>query len=106
MLTAIVREDVGEEDVRDPPVGRYFYKLEVDPAEGQSGPYPVELVVKVSGKVIESSKPASDPEPAGSSDADDDGPSDIVLLAGGVGGIAVGLVAGGALAGTRRRRPA
>ena len=34
------------------------------------------------------------------------GPSDIVLLAGAIGGIAVGLVGGGALAGVRRRRPA
>ena len=104
VVTAIVRDDVGEDDVRDPPVGRLFYKLEVDPAEGQSGPYPVELAVRVTGDVIESSKP-SDAAPPASAD-DDDGPSDLVLLAGGVGGIAVGLVAGGALAGVRRRRPA
>jgi Ca-activated chloride channel homolog len=104
VLTAIVREDVGEDDLRNPPVGRYFYKLEVDPAEGQSGPYPVELAVRVTGKVIGASKPASDAAPPAS--ADDDGPSDLVLLAGGVGGIAVGLVAGGALAGAHRRRPA
>ena len=53
MLTAIVQDDVGEDDLRDPPVGRLFYKLEADPAPGQSGPYPVELAVRVTGKVIE-----------------------------------------------------
>jgi Ca-activated chloride channel family protein len=106
VLTAIVREDVGEDDLRDPPVGRFFYKLEVDPAEGQSGPYPVELAVRVTGKVLQASEPASsDAGPASGSSEKDDGPSDLVLLAGGVGGIAVGLVAGGAL-GARRRRPA
>ena len=40
VLTAVVKDDVGEEDLRKPPVGRLFYKLEVDPAPGQSGPYP------------------------------------------------------------------
>ena len=103
VLTAVVRDDVGEEDLRQPPVGRYFYKLEVDPSEGQSGPYPVELAVRVTGKVIGGSKP-SPTSPSGSEGNDDNGPSDLVLLAGGVGGIAVGLVAGGALAGARRRR--
>jgi Ca-activated chloride channel homolog len=105
VVTAIVRDDVGEDDLRDPPVGRYFYKLEANPAPGQSGPYPVELAVRVTGKVLEGPKP-SDSAPPGSSADDDDGPSDLVLLAGGIGGIAVGLVAGGALAGTRRRRTA
>ena len=107
VLTAIVTDDIGEDDLREPPVGRYFYKLEADPNQGQSGPYPVELAVRVTGKVIGASKPASDPEPAsGSSGGDDGGPSDIVLLAGGIGGIALGVVAGGALAGVGRRRPA
>ena len=45
MLTAIVQAPVEENDLRDPPVGRFFYKLEVDPAPGQSGPFPVELFV-------------------------------------------------------------
>jgi Ca-activated chloride channel family protein len=106
VLTAIVQHDIGEDDLRDPPVGRLFYKLEADPTPGQSGPYPVELAVRVTGKVIEDPKaPVSDPS-SGSSGADggDDGPSDIVLLLGGLGGIAVGVVGGGALAG--RRRPA
>ena len=40
VLTAIVQDDVGEDDLRDPPVGRFFYKLEADPAPGQSGPVP------------------------------------------------------------------
>ena len=43
---------VEENDLRDPPVGRFFYKLEVDPAPGQSGPFPVELFVRVTGEVI------------------------------------------------------
>ena len=43
---------MGEEDLRKPPVGRWFYKLEVDPAPGQSGPFPIELFVRVTGKVI------------------------------------------------------
>ena len=46
------------------------------------------------------SAPAADPE-AGD---DEEGASDLVLLAGGVGGIVVGLVAGGAAAGLGRRR--
>ena len=106
VLTAIVQDDVAEDDLRDPPVGRFFYKLEVDPAAGQSGPYPVELAVRVTGKVLGSSKTASDPGQASSSGGDDDGPSDVVLLAGALGGIAVGLLGGGALAGVRRGRPA
>ena len=52
VLTAVVKDDVGEEDLRKPPVGRWFYKLEVDPAPGQSGPFPIELFVRVTGKVI------------------------------------------------------
>lgn len=106
VLTAIVRDDVGEDDLREPPVGRLFYKLEVDPAPGQSGPYPVELAVRVTGKVIGGSKPAPEREAGASGSSGDDGPSDGVLLAGGLGGIVVGLVAGGALAGVGRRRPA
>ncbi len=103
VLTAIVQAPVEESDLRDPPVGRFFYKLEVDPAPGQSGPFPVELFVRVTGKVI-----GAPVAPSGSGAVDTsggDGPSDVVLLAGALGGIAAGLLAGGALAG-RRRRPA
>src|SRR5215207_7786891 len=107
VLTALVQDDVAEDDLRDPPVGRLFYKLEADPAEGQSGPYPVELAVRVTGKVLEDPKASgSDPSPASSGGDDDSGPSDVVLLAGGLGGIVVGLLGGGALAGVRRGRPA
>jgi Ca-activated chloride channel family protein len=110
VVTAIVKHDVGEDDLRDPPVGRLFYKLEADPAPGQSGPYPVELAVRVTGKVIEASSTASDPgqvsSPGGEAGDDEDGPSDVVLAAGGLGGIVVGLLGGGALAGIGRRRPA
>ena len=108
VVTAIVQQDVGEDDLRDPPTGRLFYKLEANPAPGQSGPYPVELAVRVTGKVIEEQPgPGSDEDgaPAPAS-ADDDGPGDVVLAAGGLGGILVGLLAGGALAGMGRRRPA
>ena len=52
VLTAIAETDVEEGDLRDPPNGRHFVRLEVDPAAGQSGPYPVELGVRVTGKVI------------------------------------------------------
>ena len=106
MLTAIIQHDVEEDDLREPPVGRMFYKLEADPAPGQSGPYPVELAVRVTGKVIGAPAADQDPDerPAADPEAGDDeeGASDIVLLAGGVGGIVVGLVAGGAAAGRRR----
>ena len=107
VLTAIVQAPVEENDLRDPPVGRFFYKLEVDPAPGQSGPFPVELFVRVTGKVIGAPVASSD-STAGSGAVDtfgggDDGPSDIVLLAGALGGIVAGLLAGGALAGWRRR---
>ncbi len=104
VLTAIVQAPVEESDLRDPPVGRFFYKLEVDPAPGQSGPFPVELFVRVTGKVIgapvaSSGSGAVDTSGGGG----DDGPSDVVLLAGALGGIVAGLLAGGALAGWRRR---
>ncbi len=106
VLTAIIQHDVEEDDLREPPVGRMFYKLEADPAPGQSGPYPVELAVRVTGKVIGAPAKEQDPDdrPAADPEAGDDeeGASDIVLLAGGVGGIVVGLVAGGAAAGRRR----
>jgi hypothetical protein len=108
VLTAIVQADVEEGDLREPPVGRLFYKLEADPAPGQSGPYPVELAVRVTGKVIGAPAAEQDPEerPAADPEAGDDeeGTSDLVLAAGGLGGIVVGLVAGGAAAGLGRRR--
>jgi Ca-activated chloride channel homolog len=108
VLTAIVQADVEEGDLREPPVGRLFYKLEADPAPGQSGPYPVELAVRVTGKVLGAPAAEQDPEerPAADPEAGDDeeGTSDLVLAAGGLGGIVVGLVAGGAAAGLGRRR--
>jgi Ca-activated chloride channel homolog len=105
VLTAIVQAPVEEDDLRNPPVGRFFYKLEVDPAPGQNGPYPVELVVRVTGKVIGKPVASSGSTSGGSAPtaSADDGPSDIVLLAGALGAIVVGLLAGGAVA---RRRPA
>ena len=57
VLTAIVQDDVGEDDLRDPPVGRLFYKLEADPTPGQSGPYPVELAVRVTGRCSRRRRP-------------------------------------------------
>jgi Ca-activated chloride channel family protein len=108
VLTAIVKADVGEDDLREPPNGRFFYKLEVDPTPGQSSPFPIELFVRVRGKVI--GAPAAPSGSSGAVDtstsAGDDGPSDVVLAAGGLGAIVAGLLAGGALAGMRRRRPA
>jgi Ca-activated chloride channel family protein len=105
VLTAIVKADVAADDLRDPPGGRFFYKLEVDPAPGQSGPYPVELFVRVRGKLIGAPATPSNPnEVTGAVDTADgggDGPSELVLAAGALGGIAVGLLAGGAIA--RRR---
>jgi hypothetical protein len=60
--------------------------------------------VRVTGKVLERPKqPEGDGAPAPSSSSDDDGPSDVVLAVGGLGGILVGLLGGGALAGMRRR---
>ena len=64
VLTAIAETDVEEGDLRDPPNGRHFVQLEVDPAPGQSGPYPVELGVRVTGKVI---GPEPTPEDAAAS---------------------------------------
>ena len=52
VLTVISEAEVQESDLRNPPNGRHFVRLEVDPAQGQSGPYPVELGVRVTGKVI------------------------------------------------------
>jgi Ca-activated chloride channel family protein len=106
VLTAIAQTEVGEDDLRDPPNGRHFVKLEVDPAQGQSGPYPVELSVRVTGKVI-GKAPASDstPSPLNAGSGGDDGTSDLVLAIGGAGGILLGVFAGGAAAGVGRRRP-
>ncbi|HYH90003.1 MAG TPA: VWA domain-containing protein [Solirubrobacteraceae bacterium] len=114
VVTAIVKDAVEERDLRDPPAGRLFYMLDPDPAPGQSGPYPVELSVRVTGKAL-----APDPTPEDSEDppssggggagsSADDGTSDLVLAAGGAGGILVGVLAGGAAAGMAlgRRRPA
>jgi hypothetical protein len=112
VVTAIVKSPIEDADLRDPPVGRLFYMLDADPVAGQSGPYPVELLVRVTGKVI-GEQPApedSEDEPVsgsggGSAEADD-GTSDLVLAAGGAGGILIGVLAGGAAAGLGRRRPA
>jgi hypothetical protein len=108
VLTAISETEVEEGDLRNPPNGRHFVRLEVNPASGQSGPYPVELGVRVTGKVI---GPAPTPddgaaEPAAGSSGGDDGTSDVVLAAGGAGGILLGVFAGGAAAGLGRRRTA
>ena len=110
VLTAISETDVEEDDLRDPPNGRHFVKLEVNPAAGQSGPYPVELSVRVTGKVIGPEPTPEDqvgePPPGSGSPSADDGTSDLLLAAGGVGGILLGVVAGGAAAGMGRRRTA
>jgi len=115
VVTAIVKDAVEERDLRDPPAGRLFYMLDADPAPGQSGPYPVELAVRVTGKAL-----APDPTPEDSEDlpssgggggagsSADDGTSDLVLAAGGAGAILVGVLAGGTAAGIGlgRRRAA
>ena len=104
----ISEAEVEESDLRHPPNGRHFVRLEVDPASGQSGPYPVELGVRVTGKVI-GKAPASDATPSplsGGGSGGDDGTSDLVLAIGGAGGILLGVLAGGAAAGIGRRRPA
>ena len=107
VLTAIAETEVGEDDLRNPPNGREFVRLEVDPAQGQSGPYPVELGVRVTGKVI-GKAPAADatPSPLSGGGGGDDGTSDLVLAIGGPGGIVAGVFAGAAAAGLGRRRTA
>jgi von Willebrand factor type A domain len=108
VLTAIAETEVGEDDLRNPPNGREFVRLEVDPAQGQSGPYPVELGVRVTGKVI-GKAPAADATPSplnGGGSGGDDGTSDLVLAIGGLGGIVAGVFAGAAAAGLGRRRTA
>jgi Ca-activated chloride channel family protein len=106
VLTVIAHGAVQEDDLRNPPRGRYFVRLEADPAAGQSLPYPVELAVRVTGKVLESQGNAGGGGSAPASGAGDDGPGDLVLALGGVGGIVAGLLAGVAVAGMRRGRPA
>jgi Mg-chelatase subunit ChlD len=110
VLTVIADTAVEEGDLRDPPNGRHFVRLEVDPAAGQSGPFPVELGVRVTGKVIGAVKTPdgskeTTPLSAGASGGDG-GTSDLLLASGGVGGILLGFFAGGAAAGLGRRRPA
>lgn len=112
VLTTVTQAEVGEDEVRNPPQGRFFLKVEIDPAEGQSGPYPIELAVRVTGTPIKApaksgSEDEKDSTPlasGGAGSADDT--SDIVLAAGGVGGVLVGLLAGVGLAGRGRRRTA
>ena len=105
VLTAIAQTEVGEANLRNPPNGREFVRLEVTPAQGQSGPYPVELGVRVTGKVI--GKPSNaTPSPLGGGSGGDAGTSDLVLALGGLGGIVAGLFAGAAAAGLGRRRTA
>ncbi len=110
VLTVITETDVGEDDLRDPPNGRHFVKLEADPAQGQSGPYPVELGVRVTGKVLAAAKTPSGETPptnaGGGASSVDAGTSDLLLAVGGAGGILAGLFAGGAAAGLGRKRPA
>jgi Ca-activated chloride channel family protein len=109
VLTVISETEVRESDLRNPPNGRHFVRLEVDPGQGQSGPYPVELGVRVTGKVIGAAKTpdgGGDTSPLSGSGGDDDGTSDLVLAIGGAGGILAGVFAGGAAAGLGRRRPA
>jgi hypothetical protein len=64
--------------------------------------------VRVTGKVIEPEPTPDDavgePSP-GSGGSADEGTSDLLLAAGGAGGIVLGLLAGGAAAGMGRRRP-
>ena len=63
--------------------------------------------MRVTGKVIGAPAASSGASGRGRHErGDDDGPSDVVLAAGALGGIVAGLLAGGALAGARRRRPA
>ena len=112
VVTAIVKSPIEEGDLRDPPAGRLFYMVDADPAAGQSGPYPVELLVRITGKAIgeplaseDSEDPPASGRGSGSAEADD-GTSDLVLAAGGAGGILIGVLAGGAASGLGRRRPA
>jgi hypothetical protein len=108
VLTVIGETDVGEDDLRDPPNGREFVKLEVDPGAGQSGPFPVELGVRVTGKVIAAAKTpdGSGSTPLSGGASGDGRTSDLVLAIGGVAGILLGFLAGRAAAGLGRRRPA
>jgi Ca-activated chloride channel family protein len=106
VLTAIAQTEVAESDLRHPPNGRHFVKLEVDPAPGQSGPYPVELGVRVTGKVIKAPGSDATPSPLSGAGGGDGGTSDLVLAIGGAGGILLGVLAGTAAAGLGRRRTA
>ena len=108
VLTAIVQDDVGEDDLRDPPVGRLFYKLEADPAPGQSGPYPVELAVRVTGQGARVAEDRVGPQQVSSSAAlaTTTGRATRAGSRAASAGIASGWWRGGALAGLRRRRPA
>jgi hypothetical protein len=84
-------------DFEQPPRGHALVRLEADAAAGQSGPYPIELTVDVTGEVDEGKKP-----PAREDGASDDGGIS-AGLAGGLGalvGVALGAALGG-LGGTR-----
>ena len=110
MLTAVAETDVEEGDLRDAPNGRHFVRLEVNPAAGQSGPYPVELGVRVTGKVI---GPEPTPEDAGGRAGHRNpalqrraAPAICCSRPAAPAGSCSGVVAGGAAAGMGRRRSA
>ena len=109
VLTAITQAEVGEGELRNPPQGRFFLRVEAVPAQGQSGPYPLELSVRVTGTAIKArnSGGGKDSTPlAASGGGSGEETSDLVLAAGGLGGVIVGLLVGAGLAGMRRRQPA
>jgi Ca-activated chloride channel homolog len=96
VLTAKMDAQAAPEDFRKPPRGHALVRLEADAATGQSGPYPIELTVDVTGEVAEEKKA---PAPA----TDEGGMS--AGLAGGLAAL-VGVALGAALGGLGGRRPA
>ncbi len=99
VLTAKMDARPAPEDFEKPPRGHALVRLEADAAAGQTGPYPIELTVDVTGEVAEEKK-----APAREGGAADDGG----ISAGLAGGLAalVGVALGAALAGLSGGRPA
>jgi len=101
--------EITDDELINPPAGRYFLRVEAEAGDGQSGPYPIEVNARITGTAppvvseqdgegSSSSSPLPDAGGAGGS-----GPSDLVLLLGSLAAIAVGLGLGAALGGSRRR---
>jgi hypothetical protein len=107
-LTATAADsEITDDELINPPAGRYFLRVEAKAGDGQSGPYPIEVNARITGTappvVSQQDGDGSSSSLPNAGGGGSDGPSDIVLLLGSLAALAVGLGLGAALGGPRRR---